>query len=136
MTVLKRGLTVEDIEVRLYAEAEEVSAFDSQMSVFGYHSWYDYHGSSEKEREEAQAYADTVQCVLSNSPDWGWCVVVVEVSFGPFKAEQSMGNCSYKSADDFKENSGYYMSMVEEALEDLNTEIEMTVNDLYDKGCI
>jgi len=121
VTVLKRPLTLDDVLVELYPQDEDETPrqADSAMSI-----------------AESESYAAAVEEMLAEAPIWGWCVAVVKVEWGAFEEKQYLGNCSYRSADDFRENSGYYDDMVKEALSELNSTIELTVGDLRKMGCI
>lgn len=69
-------------------------------------------------------YAEAVRDVMDRATgEWGWCSAHVNVVAR--KDEQIvgegnayLGHCSYLSADDFVRNSGYFDSMVEEAMEE------------------
>lgn len=63
---------------------------------------------------------------------WGWCSVKVTVTWtytNPYDmpstltGEGYLGECSYKSEDDFRASSGYFDDMVDDALDDLNDHI-------------
>lgn len=55
---------------------------------------------------------------------WGWCSVCVEAKYTTEDGEEVagrdyLGGCSYRSRQDFIENSGYYDDMKVEAYNDL-----------------
>lgn len=50
---------------------------------------------------------------------WGWCTAVVRVTTKRGVGEASLGACSYYSAEDFVTNSGYFNSMLKDALADI-----------------
>ena len=65
---------------------------------------------------------------VENGDLWGWCTALVKVYWlkAPNLAtgEATLVACSYESAEDFKENSGYYGGMCDEALEDLQKNLD------------
>jgi hypothetical protein len=60
---------------------------------------------------------------LENNP-WAWCCIQVKASIGEFEASSSLGCCNYCDAEDFKNNSGYYQDMEEEAISNLKATLE------------
>lgn len=61
---------------------------------------------------------------LAKGNDWAWCFVRVSAHWNGITGFDSLGCCSYKSEEDFKQDGGYYEDMKKEALRDLNREIE------------
>ena len=61
---------------------------------------------------------------------WGWCEVTVRASWNGFTGEAYLGGCSYKSKEDFVENSGYYEDMCMEAFNDLCDALEEAARQL------
>ena len=61
---------------------------------------------------------------------WAWASVSVTAKFGRFEAVNYLGGCSYKDEADFINNSGYYEDMKDEAIEDLNAQLQKTYNEL------
>jgi hypothetical protein len=63
---------------------------------------------------------------------WGWCQVRVSAVW-PYTDEHDatstvagfayLSGCSYENEEDFRQNSGYYDDLVEQALDELNNEI-------------
>ena len=79
---------------------------------------------SEKWTGSAPGYAKAVRQMMKKSVGkWGWCTAAVTVKVigerNKILDEETeyLGNCSYLSAVDFVKNSGYFNSMVEEAIE-------------------
>src|SRR5262245_46544874 len=67
-------------------------------------------------REFAQAVRDVIR--RAEKP-WGWCDVDVSVRLPDGREGiSSLGACSYLSAADFVENSGYFSDKVEDALQE------------------
>jgi len=103
-----RKLNVDDIRVEVFAE-------DEDLPIRGSFSC----GDSEKDEETARE----IETRLNRGDIWAWCSVRVKVSYKTYSAKSYLGACSYKNANDFIENSGYYESLVDEALDELNAEI-------------
>lgn len=84
------------------------------------------------------AYADNPELVkaFDNMVDahdlWGWCVVRVRVAYtsSNLHADIFLGECSYEDEEDFTKTSGYYDQMVEEAVQNLNNDIETLLQKL------
>jgi hypothetical protein len=79
---------------------------------------------SEKVTGFEPGYAKAVRKVMKKAVGkWGWCSAVVQVTIKDehkrvvAEATEYLGNCSYYSAADFAENSGYFNDMVQEAVE-------------------
>lgn len=75
---------------------------------------------SDKETEER------IRSELSAGNDWAWCSVWVRAHLGDLNGAAHLGCCSYKSEADFRDESngdGYYSDMKDEALEDLQRQI-------------
>ncbi|MFA5767373.1 MAG: hypothetical protein WC919_05600, partial [Candidatus Paceibacterota bacterium] len=81
---------------------------------------------SEKSTRSAPGYAKAVREVMKTAEGrWGWCTVKITAlvckavgsEFGGKQEGTSyLGNCSYKSAQDFIKSSGYFQQMVDEAV--------------------
>ena len=61
---------------------------------------------------------------------WAWCSVQITARIGQYEGTSCLGACSYKSAKDFKENSGYYPQMEEEAIAELMKALEAAMPEL------
>ncbi len=77
---------------------------------------------SERVTKSAPGYAKAVREVMKTAEGrWGWCTVKITVML-PAKPTKFgtayLGNCSYKSAQDFIKSSGYFQQMVDEAMEE------------------
>jgi hypothetical protein len=66
---------------------------------------------------------DWVNCQLRDGNEWAWCTVKVTAEWQTFRGVAYLGCCSYLSEEDFRVG-GYYESMKDEALDDLNESIE------------
>lgn len=62
---------------------------------------------------------------------WAWACVKVTATWNGIEGTDYLGGCSYKDEKDFKQNSGYYESMKDEALEDL----KRTIKEMQTKVC-
>ena len=71
---------------------------------------------SEKRTGSAPGYAQAVRENMKTAEGrWGWCCVKITITDGKREGTYYLGNCSYKSARDFIDNSGYFQQMVDEA---------------------
>lgn len=63
-------------------------------------------------------FADAVRKVEAKAEaPWGWCTVKVTVNKDQGLGVAWLGQCSYLNEQDFMENSGYFLDMVKEALQ-------------------
>ena len=61
-----------------------------------------------------------IQQDLERGNEFAWCMVEVRVTRPDHStASDFIGGCSYKDAEDFKQNSGYFKEMVSNCLEQL-----------------
>lgn len=77
-------------------------------------------GNAEYDRE----VEDGIMEDLDRGNVWAWCTVVVSANWNGYEGKAYLGCCSYKSRDDFIANSGYYEQMKDEALAELQREVE------------
>jgi len=76
---------------------------------------------SERRTRSMEGYAKAVRAIMKTAQgSWGWCVAVVKVKLGDKEGISYLGNCSYKSAEDFAIHSGYLDTMINDAIEDCN----------------
>ena len=61
---------------------------------------------------------------LDAGNEWAWCVAVVTARYPglPIEGRAVVGGCSYRSAEEFRQD-GYYADMCQEAREDLEQQI-------------
>lgn len=59
----------------------------------------------------------------NNGNFYAWFCAKVTVRYKGFEADEYLGGCSYKSEKDFKENSGYYIDMIGQCVNQINKEI-------------
>ena len=81
-------------------------------------------------------FAESVRKMQKQSKRWGWCSVKVsvrpKVGNTSIVGDNYLGACSYSSKQDFIDNSGYYEDMVDEAIEELNKNYILEVQNLVD----
>ena len=75
--------------------------------------------------------ARDIESQLADGNEWAWCTIVVRLTLrsprGTIMAtsEQTLGACSYASRGDFVRCSDYYLTMVDEALDELVVTVEL-----------
>lgn len=74
----------------------------------------------------ADGFAESVAEMVDEHGLWGWCSVNVQVEFAGLTGNAYLGGCSYKGEDDFKQ-CGYYEDMVNEAMQDLQSQVDKVV---------
>ena len=109
---MKRSLTRDDVVIKVFAYPEQDMPDGDPDFVAAVNEMY-----------------------MSAEGDWGWCRVAVEASFGGMCGVAHLGQCSYLNLDDFKAG-GYYEQLVEEAVGELNSVVELMVDALRAKGVI
>lgn len=85
--------------------------------------------ASGDEALDAKTEAD-IKERLNAGDIWAWCCVEVRASWGGFVGRSYLGCCSYKSEEDFRKDSGQYNSLKQEALDDMQQDIESTERSL------
>lgn len=102
-------LSLDQVNIRVYAETEDISV-------------------KEAARDCAPGFEEAVRAQRRKSRTWGWCTVhiIACLKKGPvhIEGDSYLGCCSYSSKQDFIENSGYYDQMVEDAIADLQPQIQ------------
>ena len=66
---------------------------------------------------------------LEQDDVWAWATVSVAAEWQGLKEKEYLGCCCYESEEDFRNNSGYFEEMVQEALTNLN----LRLRNLYEK---
>ena len=96
-----------EIKIRLDIEASDIP-IEGSFAL----------GNDEWDREVAAA----IKHRLEHDDQWAWCDVIVEarctVDGEVFIARDTLGACSYKDTEDFKQ-SGYYGDMVGQAIDNM-----------------
>jgi hypothetical protein len=72
--------------------------------------------------DDAETCAN-IRAWLESGNEWAWCVACVKVEYKGIASTQYLGACSYDGATDFRDNSGYWHDMCEEALAEINTRV-------------
>lgn len=75
------------------------------------------------EEECWDAHIRPVMDAVDNGNQWAWCAVRVKAELSGFEGHAYLGCCSYANEEDFKKG-GYFEDMVDEALNDLQEQIE------------
>lgn len=61
---------------------------------------------------------------LEHDDVWAWATVSVAVNWQGLKENEYLGCCCYESEEDFRNNSGYFEEMVDQAITSLNTRLQ------------
>jgi hypothetical protein len=72
--------------------------------------------------------ADGILEDLQSNP-WAWCIVRVVATYQEFEGSSSLGACNYSGEESFK-SSVYYPELVEQAIENLVTQLQKAENAL------
>jgi hypothetical protein len=75
--------------------------------------------------ETDKANEDWIINQLESGNDWAWCTTKVTASYAGLDGVDYLGCCSYHSEKDFRTPGGYYDDMVDCALQDLASQLEM-----------
>ena len=102
-------LTKESLFAKVKANA--VISIESEVEPMSYEDEFDEDGIK------------AVEQAIENNYQWGWCSVHVTAKYSGLVGEDWLGGCSYKSEQDFIDNSGYYQDMMDTALQDLVNQI-------------
>lgn len=116
MTMPAKRLTEADVVITITAEDEDESPAESYMipGIYG-------------PGEDCDAFVEAVDEMVEKHGLWGWCEVVVSARLGPLEGFSHLCGSSYEDAEDFKAD-GYYPQMVEEAI----AELQVQVDELYE----
>lgn len=101
-----RQLTEADVEFSILAEQDDLQIVGNAMA-----------SGDDKVDKEAEAH---IFMELAQGNVWAWAYVTVMAKWNNVRGVASLGGCSYKSEEDFKQPGGYYDDMKQEALDDLN----------------
>ena len=61
---------------------------------------------------------------LEQDDVWAWATVCVTAEWEAVKEKEYLGCCCYESEEDFRNNSGYFEEMVDQAITSLNTRLQ------------
>lgn len=113
-----KTLTQEDVHIELTVFPEE------DLPVVGNAC---YSGDEEYD----QMVENEILARLEKDDVWAWAMVRVTVEWEGQIATQYIGGCCFENEEDFRNNSGYFDCMVDEALDKLNKRLRT----LYEKLC-
>ncbi len=71
-----------------------------------------------------EACAVEIEAQLDSGNEWAWCAIRVTVKWNGLTGMDFLGCCSYRGKDDFIKNSGYYLDMVNSALDEVTAQAE------------
>ena len=101
-----KPLTLDQCEVTLECLPEDTSVRGNAMAS----------GDDVADRE----CEDSILRDLENGNEWAWCIVKVTVAWKGWRGTDYLGACSYASEADFRQPGGYFESMCQTALAELN----------------
>ena len=105
-----RTLTKEEIQIR-------VTAFPEEMPVKGNAICS---GDEDFDREVESEILER----LEQDDVWAWATVCVAAEWEGLKESEYLGCCCYEGEEDFRNSSGYFDDMVEEALTNVNRRLQ------------
>lgn len=105
-----RPLSENEVQIRIKAIPEEIPVQGNAC----------FSGDSEFDQQIEQIILDR----LRHDDVWAWAMVGVSVDWEDLEATEYLGCCSYDSEEDFRNNSGYYEDMLENALFNLNQRLQ------------
>lgn len=113
MSVMIHPLTEEDVEFEIECMPEDIEVRGNALAS----------GDDAVDREVEDSIIDRV----NREDKWAWCCVKVTAVWNGHTGTDYLGCCSYDSEEDFKAEGGYFESMKEEALSNLNSNLESFV---------
>jgi len=69
-------------------------------------------------------YEEQIRRDLEGGNDWAWCTVIMEARWAGFTGRDTLGGCSYKDAQDFRQKDGYFEDMLHACVRDLIRQIK------------
>jgi hypothetical protein len=67
---------------------------------------------------------DRIISDLCSGNEWAWCTIKVTAHYAGLEGCDYLGCCSYRNEDEFCQPDGYYPSMKDEAMRDLQEQID------------
>jgi len=61
---------------------------------------------------------------------WAWATITVKASWSGYNGFDHLGGCSYKDEEDFIKSNDYYDGMVAAAVDDLNSKLAKTYEEI------
>jgi hypothetical protein len=114
-----KKLTVDDVEFKIHVHPEHIPVQENAIDS----------GDETYDRE----IEDNIIERLNNGDIWAWCTVEVQARYDIFKGEDFLGCCSYSDQEEFEADE-YFGSMKQQALEDLNEEIQNIAEKIFAIG--
>lgn len=108
-----KRLTANDVKISIKALDEDTDPRSS----------YAVPGIISPDSEDADRFVEAVEEMVDKHGLWGWCMVEVTARLANTKGTAHLGGCSYEDEEDFKKG-GYYEQMVEEAIAELQQQID------------
>lgn len=107
-----KRLTIHDVRLSITASPEGITPANSyRIPVI------------KTDEEELKRFVSDVEDMVGKYDLWGWCQVEVKAKLGSLSGSAYLGSCSYEDEADFK-RGGYYEQMVEEAIEELQAQVD------------
>lgn len=106
-----KTLTQEDVQIELTVFPEEDLPVEGNACYSG-------------DEEYDQMVENEILNRLEQNDVWAWAMVRVSVEWEGLSSTQYLGGCSYDSEEDFRNNSGYFENLVQEALAKLNKRLQ------------
>jgi hypothetical protein len=69
---------------------------------------------------------------LDSGNEWAWCTIKVSLKWKGYEGTDYLGACSYKSKKDFIDANDYFPDMVDQAFNDLVSNIESDIDSTLD----
>src|SRR5579872_2222127 len=109
-----RALTAKDVVFTLTAEYDDTPVRGNAMAS----------GDDAADK----ACEDEIIARLDSGDVWAWAVVTVKAEWTSptgqtWTGRDTLGACSYRDEEDFKQEGGYFAQMKDQALDDLNASI-------------
>lgn len=112
-----RRITIADVKIQVIPTDNNQSPRRS----------YAVPGIISADSEDTDRFVRDVEEMIDEHGLWGWCQVEVKATFGQLTGSAYLGGCSYKDEDDFR-NGGYLDQMVDEAIGDIQTQLDEIVS--------
>ena len=110
----RKKLTVQDVELVLECLPEDLQIEGNASAI---------------DPETDRQTVEWIKSKLEAGNEWAWCMVKVTARWNGLEASDSLGACSYKNEEEFKQG-GYYEDMVQNVLDELQRQAEAIVDKL------
>ena len=105
-----RPVTLDEVSIYIHVEQDQTPIIGNALAS----------GDEKVDREYEHELAKRL---VQDGDVWAWASITVNAHWCGFTGRDSLGCCTYKDEEDFKQHSEYYEDMVEVALRDLNDQI-------------